>query len=227
MADLGSSTDVPVYTGIWTNWSRGYILGATLTLSHLDGALLTASLAIFITFVGTSFWRIASFALHQFLSTAAPKDGLYHQTQAALRNSETGSAIIANLFRALWAWRGKANRPLHRTITLLIVTGLSTALFTVASVFSASISTGVGNEVLISSPHCGRLYRGDPSVTDYDTLETVYYPQMSRTANSYGQYFQTCYTNVSEAQGCGSLIKKEIQYHRSQCKLPIQRGNLP
>lgn len=29
---------LPVYTGVWTNWDRGAVLGATITLSQRSGA---------------------------------------------------------------------------------------------------------------------------------------------------------------------------------------------
>ncbi|KAK0614802.1 hypothetical protein DIS24_g11914 [Lasiodiplodia hormozganensis] len=49
-ADFASLFDV--YCGVWTNWSRGKVLGATLTLSREDGNLLIAFLAFFVTAVG-------------------------------------------------------------------------------------------------------------------------------------------------------------------------------
>lgn len=68
----------PVYTGIWFNWSQGRIQGATLTLSHQNGGLLTAFLALFITVVASSFWRLFCFAAHFKLSAGkSPQDGLY------------------------------------------------------------------------------------------------------------------------------------------------------
>ena len=42
-----------VYLGAWTDWSRGRVLGATLTLSRGDGTLLIAFLAFYVAIVGT------------------------------------------------------------------------------------------------------------------------------------------------------------------------------
>lgn len=209
MADLGSSTDIPVYLGVWTNWSKGKIAGATLTLTHRDGALLTAFLAIFITFAGTSFWQLASFVLHQSLSSDDLKDGLYHQIQAVLRNSGNGSCII-RLLRILWVWRRKANRPFRRVSPIIVATALSSVIFAVASIFSARISSEMGNEALISGPSCGWLYEGDPNVVQYDTYTTIAEPWISRQANSYANYVQTCYNNVSETEGCSLFIKRQL-----------------
>lgn len=211
MADPSSSTNIPVYTGVWTNWSRGRIAGATLTLTHQNGALLTAFLAIFVAFVGTSFWRITSFTLHQFISTERPKDGLYHQTQAILRNSGNGTTGFTRLLRVLWAWRyHKTSQPFHRIGPLVIVTAAITVIFAVASIFSAKISSGMGNEVLISSKLCGNL--GYDDSVDYNELQSIYEPYLSKLVYSYANYVQTCYTDNTEskAEGCGLLTKRRL-----------------
>ena len=210
MADSASSTEYPVYTGVWINWSRGRIAGATITLNHRNGALLTAFLAIFVTFVGTSFWRIASFTLHQSLSSERPKDGLYHQTQAVLKNSGNGTISLARLLGVLWAWRYKATRPFYRTIPLIMATVICISAFAVASILSSKVSSGIDNEVLISSNLCGRPSYGDPNTTSLALMETVMNPWMARKMNSYATYVQNCYTNISKAADCSSFIKRQL-----------------
>lgn len=209
MADIGLSIDAPIYIGIWTNWSRGQIAGATLTLTHRNGALLTAFLAIFVTFVGTSFWRIASFIIHQLLSSEAPKDGLYHQTQAILRNSTTGNTGLTHFLRILWAWRRKVKRPFHRMMPLIGAAALSTAAFAVASIFSSRISSAIGDEVLIASKFCGNFYTVSPNVT-YSMIESTAFPYLTRKVNSYANYVQNCYANISKADGCGSYVQHRL-----------------
>lgn len=209
MASLGSSADIPIYTGLWINWSRGHITGATLTLGRRNGAVLTAFLAIFITLVGTSFWRITSFSLHQFRSSHTPKYILYHQTQAILRNSANGTTGFTRFFGILWAWRHKQVRAFRRMIPLITTTILSTAVFAVASTFSARIGSEIGNEVLISSKSCGVLSTGNSTITT-DHVERIFHPYISKRFSSFANYVQTCYTNITEAEGCGSLIKRQL-----------------
>ena len=209
MADLGSSTDISIYVGFWTNWSRGHLAGATLTLTHRAGALLTAFLAIFVAFVGTSFWRITRFTFHQLLSTENPRDGLYHQVQAILRNSETATVACTRLFYILWAWRQKARRPVRRLLPLLTVTILTIICFTVASIFSARISAGMSNEVLISSTSCGKIYTGDPNVVNSNMIQTILYPYLSQKATAWANYVETCYADTQSGV-CNSFIKRQL-----------------
>ncbi|KAL9110933.1 MAG: hypothetical protein Q9227_004548 [Pyrenula ochraceoflavens] len=209
MADLGSTTDVPAYLGVWTNWSRGRILGATLTTTHRNGALLTAFLAIFVTFVGTSFWRIASFALHQSLSSPKPRDGLYHQIQAILRNSGDGITSFTRLLQLLWAWRRHAHHSFYRIAPLAVITAACTAAFAVASIFSARISSGASDEVLISGSSCGQLYLGEPNTT-LEMFNFIYNPYLSRKATSDANYVESCYSGNAEGEGYGSFIERQL-----------------
>lgn len=58
-----------IYTGIWINWSKGPILGATLTTTSKDGFLLASFLALFVRMVGSHFWSVLCFVIHQLYGT--------------------------------------------------------------------------------------------------------------------------------------------------------------
>lgn len=90
-----------VHLGVWTDWSRGRVLGSTLTLTRTQANLLIAFTASFVVFVGSRFWRIACLVLHQSYSSAQPRDALHHQRQAVLRNSgSSDSGIVSGNFSA-------------------------------------------------------------------------------------------------------------------------------
>lgn len=40
--------------------------------------------------------------------------------------------------------------------------------------------------------------------------QAIYQPYMSKKVNTLANYVQSCYTNVSEAEGCGSFIKRQL-----------------
>lgn len=133
--------DDDVYTGFWINWSYGRLKGATVTLSHRDGGLLTSFLALFMTIAGRSFWRLFCFAMHlSFSAEAKPQNGLYHQLQAVLRNADTSVVGIHYFVQLLWKWRKKAKKGWLRVLLMTVVTALMTAMFYIASVFTSRVS---------------------------------------------------------------------------------------
>lgn len=121
-SDPSTMDPYPVYTGIWTNWSRGKIMGATLTLNRQDADLLIAFSAFFIAFISTRTWRILCFCFHRSFSTSSPQDIVYHQRQVILRNSNSPENSIYLLWQLLWA-----TRHLKKSLQILpaIVTAIS------------------------------------------------------------------------------------------------------
>lgn len=153
-----ASVQYAVHLGTWTNWSRGPIMGATLTISRTNGNYLLAFTAFFISLVSVRFWRILCFLLHGRLSTSVARDALHHQRQVILRNSDSATASLWSLLQLVWAWRGTAQHLLLRTLPIIATATFCAAAFTVAGGFSSQISTGIGNEVLLNGSNCGIAY---------------------------------------------------------------------
>ena len=141
-----SLSDATIYKGFWTNWSHGPIQGATLTLTKDNGGFLSAFLALYVTLVGTSFWRLFCFAAHSLLSAKGePQDGLYHQRQAIFRNSATGSVGLQYFFQVAWNWRNNARRSWMRVLPLFVLTVVIMVCFSASSILTSKVS------------HCSRL----------------------------------------------------------------------
>lgn len=216
-----SVTNNDIYLGIWTNWSYGSIRGATLTLTRRDGGLLTAFLALFVTVAGTSFWRIACFALHHLLSSETARDGIYHQCQAILRNAGNGTSGLWSLLWINWAWRKHTQAQPYRRIMPLITIAL-TALFgfALAGIFSSRVSTSMGNEVLLSGQNCGILTVDNIGEKDYWGTLLPYSTQ--RTVSS-ANYAQGCYKNDTIIQDCPTYLHKSLPWkseHDVGCPFP-------
>lgn len=81
-ASAGSRYDV--HLGTWTNWSRGQVLGATLTLESRYGLLLLSFTATFVGLVAARLWRVMAWILHRGYSTPEPRDALHHQRQVGM-----------------------------------------------------------------------------------------------------------------------------------------------
>jgi hypothetical protein len=77
--------NVYVRRGLWTDFSRGDIMGMTITTDTRTGTVVVAVLAILSSLATTHLWHIITFALHQIRARGKPEDGLFWQQQAILR----------------------------------------------------------------------------------------------------------------------------------------------
>lgn len=193
-----------VYLGLWTNWSRGSVFGPTLTTSALYGNLLIAFTAVYIGFVASRFWRVICLVLHRCYSSAGPRDAIYHQRQVLLRNSSSPESGLFVSLKMLWAYRHKgAILPVH-LLPLILLSVACLAGFTIAGGFSSSISTAVGNEVLISGDNCGPIV---VNITTETIATSLRYnaEKLSDAAN----YAQQCY-NTPGTAACNKFVTERL-----------------
>lgn len=203
------AADQDIYTGVWVNWSRGRIFGATITLTSRDGTLVVAFLALFVSVGGTSFWRIVCFGLHHLYSTEAPRNALHHQRQTILRNSTNATYGLSTMIQTLWAWRrnNKIRRLYRRILPLSAITMLIIVIFATASTFSSKIASAMGCEVLVSSKNCGTLYPGD---SDSEELTKSFYPNAATEIVAAANYAQQCYSAKTTSETCRQYIKLRL-----------------
>ncbi|TRX96875.1 hypothetical protein FHL15_002181 [Xylaria flabelliformis] len=213
MADSFSFSSTPdssnynVYLGIWTNWSRGPVFGATLTLNRKPGTLLISFTALFVTIVASRFWRIACSILHRKLSTTEYRDVLHHQRQAIFRNSSSSESGLWSLMQISWAWRHLAQKNITRTLPHIIFAVTCLVAFSLASGFSSSISTAIRDEVLIVG-NCGQIYRDN--LTEQD-LRLIVSPWESSIISNAAGYAQQVYSpNRTGILGNGAFVKKTL-----------------
>jgi hypothetical protein len=201
-----------VYLGVWTNWSHGSVDGLTLTLTHRSGGFLIAFIAIFTAVTGNSLWRIMSYTIHQYLSQQGPQDALYHQRQAILRNSSTGASAFYKQSRLLWAWRKSNVNGYRRIPPVLILSGLVTLGFAVASVFSSRLATFTNGEVLLSSSKCGLLSQNlATQLSDFGIEQSYIQEGIIFSSN----YARSCYTDKTPRnmdQACSTSPKVSLPY---------------
>jgi hypothetical protein len=199
-----------IYLGIWTDWSHGPIAGLTLTTTLQSGDLLVSFLAIFVTFTGSSFWRIISFVIHQMCSRHTLQPLVYHQQQAILRNSETSTTASWRLAGMLWTWRKHASRThLKRTWLPLIMGILTFSGFTAAGIFSSRVGTSRGGEVLLIGNNCATI---DPSLSSPQNYGLVQKYMVGRVRTS-ANYASTCYTNVLPVEGCRTFVRPSLPFN--------------
>lgn len=133
-----------IYHGVWINWSKGLISGATITLGERDGGLLTAFIATFVTIVGAELWKIICYVSHQLRSKQEPQDGLYHQQQIILRTSPTPGGAAWTFLQQSWFWSNKARLSLLRTIPWALFAVTYIVIIGVVAIFSSEVSKSPG-----------------------------------------------------------------------------------
>lgn len=203
-------------------------MGATLTLDRLYGNLLIAFTATFVGIVATATWRVTCLCFHRIYSTPDPRDALHHQRQASqcpqtivycgrnmllilmalvLRNSSSAASGFWTLSKLTWTWRRDTKQLLVRTLPVLALSGLFFCLFTVAAGFSSSISSGVGNEVLLNGQGCGVVYTGTTTPGTVSSLKGY----ISQTINNALNYAQECYSSQTTGNfDCTTFIRPHL-----------------
>ncbi|KAF3026642.1 hypothetical protein E8E14_014501 [Neopestalotiopsis sp. 37M] len=180
-------------------------MGATLTLKRQEADFLIALTAFFVAFVGVRFWRIICFALHRIFSTANPKDVVYHQRQAILRNSSAPEGDIELLLRLFW--KNRYSRQGLKLLSTALFACTCLIAFVAAGALSSRISTGVGDEVLIKSERCGFYYSSNPEVNSDRYLSLAYAAEVLDQAANYAQ---KCYLNGSFGLDCNLWVRSRL-----------------
>lgn len=186
-------SDGQVYLGAWTNWSRGSVMGATLTMTREQGNFLIAFTAFYIPFVVSRLWKTFALLFHQCYSTSDPRDAIHHQRQVLLRSSPSPEVSLMSFARLMWAWRGTAKRPRLRVFPVALLSFLSIGIATLAGGYSSKISTTAG-EVLLRGDTCEVATNiGGGNMTQQAVSRSFDANYMNDISN----YAQQCYSNRS------------------------------
>lgn len=198
-----------IFHGVWINWSHGPIVGATLTLSDGNGALLTAFIATFVTLVGAQLFKILSYIFHQSRSSTSSKDGLFHQQQVVFRNTASPGAAAWTFLQQGWTWSGKTKWTLMRTIPWAFFCISYMLLFAVAAVFSSEITKGPGSARLVIGDNCGYWMADDGSSGASVEAYSKYVANETIAADAYAR---TCYGGAYDMLSCGKFLVPSINF---------------
>jgi len=206
MSANSSGVAFDVRTGTWTDWSRGRVLGATLTLTRENGNLLIAFLAFFVFIVGTRFWRLACLLLHYFYSKDSG-DAVHQQRQVFLRNAPNPEEALWTLAHMGWR-RGKSERIWSRLWPILGLATACVAGFTLAGGFSSKVATRSGGEVLLVGANCGFLFNSSGLLGGYKKALPLGIQHMAAAMS----YAEQCYDEQHEAptMSCNTFVRKNI-----------------
>lgn len=202
-----------IYTGAWTNYAKGRVHGATITLSQRDGGLLTSFIAAFVSYVGTRFWQILAFAIHQLSAKRQPRDALHLQRQVIWRNTSDPGDAAWSFYEQAKAWRSTAHRALWRTVPWMLFAGLYMAAFAALATLSGETPKAAGNDRLIRSPRCGLWgYDTFPDGSFTNQGSAAYLATMTNNSNLAANYAKTCYNNDPDPLQCSTYIQPSLSW---------------
>ncbi|KAH8897754.1 hypothetical protein GQ53DRAFT_596876, partial [Thozetella sp. PMI_491] len=187
--------------------SRGRILGATLTVTRINGTILIAFAAYFLTLVLGRFWGLGCMLLHWLFSTPEPRDVVHHQSQVILRNSSSPQEGLWTYIRLFWASRQTTGRVLRRTWPAWAFALFCIGSFTAATYFLPLISSASGDEVLLTGKNCGLFMWTQSNLSDAALLWTPYLAGKISNAESYAR---NCYSGSDGALGCEKFPVVEV-----------------
>ena len=219
----GLLTDSTIYNGVWINWSQGYVKGATLTTTTTGGAILVAFLALFVQFTGSQLWGISRFIVHQVRVSNKSRDALYHQQQVVLRNSSPADAARA-FTKIGWGWRSRLNNPIRRSLPITLVALAHSITFLLAAILSSTAYTSQGDEVLVSSPHCGLIDFNSPNFLAVLSILGAYETESILDSASYAR---SCYSSGATGrtwQDCSTFVAPRLPTTQSNVSCPFEEG---
>src|SRR5687768_8142521 len=182
-----------IYTGLWTDWDRGRVYGATITLSARSGAVLLAFLAFFVTIAALRLWRLLTYAIHQLLHSPGAHDGLYYQRQYILRNVTSPSTAAWLFAQQAWYWRRVADHAVMRSVPSALFSLAYLLLFAAVSILSSQVSDGASENRLLKAQVCGfRMANNDT------------FPRADENREA-ATYARQCYDTDADLSACGGL----------------------
>jgi hypothetical protein len=229
MADAGVDA---VKLGVWTDYSRGKVLGSTLTLRNRDAAVLLAFLATLVSVTASRTWKCTRFALFQAFSNGTEAVGKQtndqpRKNEVLLRNSETaegaGMNILGQAVRSSDKNLEPAGESWRKTATVVVAFGHWT-FFIVAGILTSQILLG---RTVISkvTPTCGRwktaVGDGATDPVQIRIWEELEFNQTTEADN----YVQNCYSSLG-SQGVLDCSKLQTQAlpviveHNATCPFP-------
>ena len=212
---------VEIRTGFWHDYSSDGVLSSTWTVKVTMGSIIISALATFIALLGSRFWAIIAFVIHQWRSTDEAKDGLHHQHQLLYRNGSSHLATAWEFIRLSVAWRRRAPHNLRRTLLSVVAPLLCFGLFATAGIFSARVAAPSysASHVLVAPKNCGFLNFNSSPIHDLHGILTseaviALSKHLIRTALEAQNYARTCYAEVDDGsqRSCGNYPTRKLPY---------------
>jgi hypothetical protein len=182
-------------------------------------------LSTFIGLVGTAFWAIIAFVVHQLRARDTANDGVFFQHQIIYRNQGTALGALTDLCLVCWNWRKKKStgrrvsglkqRTVYRSLPPIIIF----LAFTATGVFVSEVAgpAYLSNNVRVKAARCGYWA--------FDTTsEDGYFAESHKSVNDTQagrQYSRSCYHSDSISTNCGLYPMQMVPYNSSMVPCPF------
>jgi hypothetical protein len=181
-----------IYTGVWTNHSRGRVYGTTLTLTDAQATALVSFLAVLITLTSTRSFKILRYVWYHLRTHEIARDGLARQQDVLLRNAETDMGTLPLVPWIAWKWRGHTRNPLRRSIMLFVLMLLHTMGFIVAGIATSFVAAGNDQPVIAKGTDCGYWMVDTKDMRDAGPL-AEYQKSRLKVGTATRAYARMCY----------------------------------
>ncbi|KAL5610921.1 hypothetical protein FOBRF1_007038 [Fusarium oxysporum] len=218
------SSNITIFIGAWRNHSNGVL---TLTLKEREAGVLSAALVIFLGFVAARCWNIIKYVLHQIRARSQFGDGLHHQLQALLRNSDNHSQTSWQTIQLAMAWRSHLGlSSAVRCISLVLSVSLCSLVgWSLGRLFLPLAWTTPGDQVLLQSDMC--FNQLGASLTGLTSREFKIWGVFSKNrVESASVYERNCYAGHPSPTECNRLSTPRIPWTASDAPCPFADPSL-
>lgn len=210
-----SMSSIPVHTGHWTDWSKGAILGSSLTVTDSQGKYIISTTSTFIGIVGTCAWSLVVYIIHQFRASRDGGNAFYHQQQVSLCNSGSAVGTAKELMQLHMAWspKSKAEHAKRSTYGLVGSALIVWGAFKVASIMSSRIANPSfeASSVTVQQGNCGIwTFPPDNTTTKNQESQKILLDTLAGRA-----YARACYADDSSFRSvvsCNVYAGKSLPY---------------
>ncbi|KAJ9602498.1 hypothetical protein H2200_013041 [Cladophialophora chaetospira] len=217
----------PVQTGFWIDYSKGVILGPTLTCKAPWDSLLVTAASVTIQIIGSAVWILAAYWLHQCLTPSDDKyqDEFEAQRSVVLRNSGAVS-ILLSLYSIGKTWHGHIPKARRRALITMIMPCVLIIGFAIAGVLIGSVALDPQkSHALVRPSLCGNMMVKFSAGSDGDIKLTPYYLHNNTTIRA-KIYAQDCYVHEGwSSSQCNSFAVSTLPYQNSTAPCPFEAGS--
>ncbi|KAI1743530.1 hypothetical protein F4680DRAFT_347287 [Xylaria scruposa] len=205
-----------VYTGMWTDWSKGnQVLGSTITITSSASTLLTAFLALYVSLAVSYLWLLIAYGIHRarYAVSTGKCRAIIRQQEVILKAGLSPTSTSVRLIKLYWAYRSKT-LAWHESWLLIAIAVLCAVSSAAAGIFSSRIiDSSIGINVLLRSPQCGFFNPASVNFFDIDDPAVVAqnraYQEILSIATTYSR---SCYNSTSDNGQCGTFSSATIPW---------------